>query len=339
MKRNIHKKVLGMLPVKAAVMALSASLLLTSCVVYTGGYSETDGVYYDPNKDTLPQGYGNYSGNQVGEYYDYEEAGIIEKNKHNQAESENRYYGSNWQNDSKSTSSDFGTYSGAETYYTDNGYWDMGFYRPWGGLYGGYYGWGMPYYGWNLGWGSNWGWNMGFGWNWGWNNWSWGSPWYGGGYYSPWYGGYYSPWYGGYYTRPYAYLPSRPSGPNYMGSNGSVNTTYNRNYNTNRGPGFTPSNRVPAQQSNRMGTSTGQYRTQPSSRSNQYNPNVGNRSTNYNRSTTTPRNNTYESRSNTGGFQNSSSGGFRSSGGGFSGGSSGGGGSRGGGGMRSGGGR
>ena len=198
MKRNIHKKVLGMLPVKAAVMALSASLLLTSCVVYTGGYSETDGVYYDPNKDTLPQGYGNYSENQVGEYYDYQDSGVIEKNKQNQAENESRYYGSNWQNDTKSTTSDFGTYSGAETYYTDNGYWGSGFYSPWNSYYGGYYGWGMPYYGMNWGWGSSWGWNVGLSWNWGFgSSWGWGNPWYGG--YSPWYGGYYNPWYGGYY--------------------------------------------------------------------------------------------------------------------------------------------
>jgi hypothetical protein len=42
-----------------------------------GGYSETDGVYYDPNKDTLPEGVIiNDGGNRVGEYYDYYEVPI-----------------------------------------------------------------------------------------------------------------------------------------------------------------------------------------------------------------------------------------------------------------------
>ena len=54
MKRNIHKNLLGMLKSKG-ILAISGGLLLVSCGAQMGGYSETDGVYYDPNKDTLPE--------------------------------------------------------------------------------------------------------------------------------------------------------------------------------------------------------------------------------------------------------------------------------------------
>jgi hypothetical protein len=71
MKRNIHKNLLGMLKSKG-ILAISGGLLLVSCGAQMGGYSETDGVYYDPNKDTLPEGVIiNDGGNRVGEYYDY----------------------------------------------------------------------------------------------------------------------------------------------------------------------------------------------------------------------------------------------------------------------------
>ena len=49
MERNIHKNLFSSLTSRVAVMAFSASMLLTSCVIQTGGYTETDGVYYDPN--------------------------------------------------------------------------------------------------------------------------------------------------------------------------------------------------------------------------------------------------------------------------------------------------
>ena len=67
MKKFTHKNLLGLLKSKA-VLAISSSLILTSCVIQTGGYSETDGVYYDPNRDTLPEGTVMNSGNRVGEY-------------------------------------------------------------------------------------------------------------------------------------------------------------------------------------------------------------------------------------------------------------------------------
>ena len=71
MKRNIHKNLLGLLKSKG-ILAVSGGLLLMSCGAQMGGYSETDGVYYDPNKDTLPEGVIiNGGGNRVGEYYDY----------------------------------------------------------------------------------------------------------------------------------------------------------------------------------------------------------------------------------------------------------------------------
>ena len=54
---------------KRALLLVAGSFLLISCGTQMGGYSETDGVYYDPNKDTLPEGVIlNDSGNQVDEY-------------------------------------------------------------------------------------------------------------------------------------------------------------------------------------------------------------------------------------------------------------------------------
>ena len=51
MKKNIHPNLWGLLKSKA-VLGVSAGMLMVSCGAYTGGYSETDGVYYDPNTDT-----------------------------------------------------------------------------------------------------------------------------------------------------------------------------------------------------------------------------------------------------------------------------------------------
>ena len=50
-----------------------------------GGYTETDGVYYDPNKDVIPEGIVMPEPNQVDEVYAYESdsASIIEQNQKN----------------------------------------------------------------------------------------------------------------------------------------------------------------------------------------------------------------------------------------------------------------
>ena len=70
--KNFNNKSLFNLIKSKGLLLIAGSSLLTSCIVYTGGYSETDGVYYDPNKDTLPAGtYGGNFGNQVDDYYNY----------------------------------------------------------------------------------------------------------------------------------------------------------------------------------------------------------------------------------------------------------------------------
>ncbi len=196
MKKNIHKKVFEMLRSKG-ILAISSALLLVSCGVYTGGYSETDGVYYDPNRDTLPEGVAMNGGNQVGQYYDYQ------NNDYPLEQSDvvyDRYKG--WNGISNSNlqypSSDWGDYTGTETNYYDNGW------------YGGYGYWGSPW-GWNS-FGPSWGWNVGFGWGspYGWYGgyspywnygWGWGNPYY------SWYGLGYNPYYwgGGYYANHWGY--------------------------------------------------------------------------------------------------------------------------------------
>lgn len=319
MKKNIHKKLFRYLKNGIALVAVS-SLTVSCMVVYSGGgYSETDGVYYDPTTDTLPEGYGDYqSGNKVGEYYDYQDTGVIEKNRQNKAEQNDRF-GRNWQlENGNSTNSDWGTYAGSETNYYD---------------------WGYPYYGWGFGYNP---WRWGFGYN----------SWYGGGYYgfwgSPWgfYGGYdpfywdfywgwnigfgyYSPFYwGGYPYYGYNRAPYRSSGANraLMNENRVRNQMSSRMNNSFRGPGINNStvngNSRSGYQQNRTNSYYNRTRTYNS------NSNSSIRSNTY-------RNQTFQNNSSrSGGFRNSNSGGsFRSSGG-FSGGSS-----RGnsGGGMRSGG--
>ncbi|HCN11911.1 MAG TPA: hypothetical protein DIS75_06180 [Chryseobacterium sp.] len=119
MKKFTHKNLLGLLKSKA-VLAISSSLILTSCVIQTGGYSETDGVYYDPNRDTLPEGTVMNSGNRVGEYYDYQ--ANDDQNKYLNSDNRNQSWKDN-------KNSDWGNYTGTDTYYSDNwGYSPFGDY-------------------------------------------------------------------------------------------------------------------------------------------------------------------------------------------------------------------
>lgn len=310
MRKFIHKNWSDLLKSRT-VLAVSGGMLLVSCGTQMGGYTETDGVYYDPDKDTLPVGVVMNEGNQVDEYYDYQDsASIIEKSQHNQQSRDNRYRNDNW-TDETATSSDWGTYAGSETnYYND--YWGhpfgFGFYPRFG--WGGYYGMGMGF-----GWGNSW-----FG--------SFYDPWFYGSYYSPFYGGfygfnpyygYYSPFYAGYgpygygygsyYNYPNYYAPPRRSrgangistdGINRMPQQNSGFRTANGNVNRNM-QNSTPQNSQPrirgTQQPRSNTRQMPQQRSEPRFRDN----------SNY---------------QNNGGFRSGDSGGFRSSGGGFNSGSS-----------------
>lgn len=183
MEKITYKKLLNSLTSKA-ILGVSAGLLLVSCGAQMGGYSETDGVYYDPNNDTLPQGAVMNGGNQIGDYYDYQ----AKENENKYLNSDNRE--SQWQ---ESQDSDWGNYTGTSTYYSDYGS-PFGFYSGFG--YGMSFGWGYggfgspfgygfdPYFGYYNPWGySPFGYNSFFGYN----------PYFG---YSPYYG--YNPYYGGY---------------------------------------------------------------------------------------------------------------------------------------------
>lgn len=232
MKKNILNSAAKRL--KAGGVTLLAGFALVSCTIQTGGYSETDGVYYDPSRDTLPEATQVHRGNRVGEYYDYQDSAYAKSRQYGKYGS-GRY--KHWDDDA--TSSDWGTYAGTDTNYSGWGY-PYGFYSP--------YSFYRPY-----GFGSYFGLGFGFG-----------SPWYSYGYspflydgfYSPFYSsyyGYYSPYfygynpygygYGGYYN-PYYYgygrtAPRRSAGPDgfYNGSartaapNGFRTASPNRNQN------------------------------------------------------------------------------------------------------------
>ena len=345
MKTIIHKNLLKLLKSKAALV-VSGGLILMSCGAYTGGYSETDGVYYDPNTDTLPEGYVNVEGgNKVGDYYNYQDStSIIQKSKQNEIERKNRYRNDNWYDGKKSPSSDWGTYSGSEMYYNNWGYgypWGMGRF---GMGYGGYFGYNI-----NYGWGSPWGFGFDPFWDyspWGYNSYFGYYPWG----YSPYYFGYnafyhynpygygyygaygYNPYYGyygSYNNNYYQRLPQRKSGADGSYNNGS---TYNRMNQQNNGFRTNNSYQRPV-----INDSQNPTRSQPRMRATERNSwEPTQRQLPENR---TYENRTFENRSNSGGFRGGDSGGFRS--GGFNSGSGSSGrvdsGSRSDGGMRSGG--
>lgn len=333
MKKNIHKNIFEMLKSKG-VLAVSTALLMISCGVQTGAYSETDGIYYDPNRDTLPEGYRGYNaGNQVGSYYDYQNSDYIPTQ---QEIVYDRYKDWNGQTSSQNvTSSDWGAYTGSEV-----NYYDSGWYNPYG-MYGGF-GWGIGF-----GFGSPWGWYGGYNPYWGYGGW--GSPWgyYGG--FGSWYG--YNPyWYGMGYGYPYwgnGYYGNGYYGNGYYGNHNSYNPprllntrsgsvgTFGRS-NSRLNSGFRNSTPYPNNTggfrrgsdnsmnnntyNNQGNMGTGRYRTAPQPRYN--NNNDGNRSSFPNNPQPTYRND------NNGGFRSSGSGntgGFRSgsTGGGFNSGSSG----------------
>ncbi|MCG2792118.1 MAG: prolyl-tRNA synthetase [Weeksellaceae bacterium] len=252
MKNINNTRFLNLLKSKALILIASSSLL-TSCVIYTGGYSETDGVYYDPNKDSLPAGSysGNY-GNKVDDYYSYQETNpsLYDNNQQNIQDQQNAY--------KLSSDSDWGSYTGTETTYTNFNNWG---YSGWGmGFgYGGFGGWGYPgygFYGWNSPFNS-WGWGFGFGWG---NSFY--SPWgWGGGFYDPFWGYGYGGWggyYGGYY-RPIYYNRSGGNGGRLTGMI-SQNRSGSRNdsrFNGINSSGFHGSRDI----RNQLGTSNSSIRT------------------------------------------------------------------------------
>lgn len=253
MKNINNTRLLNLIKSKALILIASSSLL-TSCVIYTGGYSETDGVYYDPNKDSLPAGSysGNY-GNQVDSYYNYQDTypSIYDNNQQNIQDQDNRYT-------LTSSSSDWGTYTGTETNYTSFNNWGYG---GWGmGFgYGGFGGWGYPGYG-MYGWNSpfnSWGWGMGFGWG---NSFY--SPWgWGGGFYDPYWGYGYGGWggyYGGGYYRPINY---NRSGVNGGRLNGMISQNRVGNRNSNRFDGINAGVRPNRNIRNEVGTINSGIRT------------------------------------------------------------------------------
>lgn len=186
MKKFTYKNLIDILKTKSVLM-VAGSLLLVSCGTQMGGYTETDGVYYDPNKDTIPEGVITNEINRVGNDYVYED-----------------YQTPNDYNDV--LNSDWGLYSGTDyNYYNDSWNYPYGFgYSPWGWNSG---------FGIGLSWGSPWG---GFGYN---PYWDFGfNPYYGFGYGSYWgYYGYnpyfgYNPYYGYGYTSPFRYKRSGADG-------------------------------------------------------------------------------------------------------------------------------
>lgn len=214
MEKNIFDKFLKR-NLKNSFLAFSAGLLLASCGSYMNGYSETDGVYYDPSRDTVPQGtYKGYAGNRVDENYDYSARPETEEDI---ARYGRKGYRRNW--NEKKSDSDWGEYAGSETQYSG---WGSA-YAPWYGSFG--YGWGHPYYGGRFGMSFGWGspWYSGY-YGYGVNPYWYGDPFYGGFYgyrpyyyspyyYSPYYGPYYYDYYG--YGVPYRYsVPRRNVGPN-----------------------------------------------------------------------------------------------------------------------------
>lgn len=181
MKKNIPINFLLSLKNKG-ILAIFGAAVLVSCGIQTGTYAEKDGVYYDPSRDTLPEGTVMPRTNRVGDYYDYQADSELTQNDLVYEKYKN-WNGS--ESNDAATYSDWGAYAGSETNYYDYG-WN---YYPYG-MYSGF------------------GWGMSFGWG------SWYSPWHWGGY-NPYYFGYgyspyafygmYNPWYGYGYGYPYFY--------------------------------------------------------------------------------------------------------------------------------------
>ena len=203
MKDYTYKNLFSSLLTKGG-MAILSSLALISCGIQSG-YTETDGIYYDPKSDKIEQRIAWQNTRYEDDYYRHVES-IIGQSQKNQKQQNEKYNNKNWGNNQKiKTSSDWGVYTGTQNNY----YYDS--YSVWGNPYNfhspyyfGYYNsyFGNYYSGWNLGfsWGNPWAYYNSYYWN--------ANPYWGySGYYSPWYyNPFYSPYYGGYYD--YYYYPN-----------------------------------------------------------------------------------------------------------------------------------
>lgn len=198
------------------ILAVSGGLLAVSCGTQAVGYTETDGVYYDPSTDTLPQASVSAEGNTVGSTYSYGDDAYDRSRRYG------RYGSGRYLQDKDAVSdSDWGNYAGTELQYNSWGS-PFGYYQPYG--FGSYFGLG---YGWSSPW-------FGMSYSPFWYD-SFYSPYYFGGYYgynpyyygyNPYYG-YYSPYYG--YGRGYGYsAPRRAVGPDgFRNSSGRSASSYN----------------------------------------------------------------------------------------------------------------
>lgn len=262
MKKNIYQNAMRLVKSKG-VLAVAAGLILASCGAQMGGYTETDGVYYDPNKDTLPQGVIiDGDGNTVGETYQYNSNSVIENSNQNVKEYKQRY--NSWDG---VPDSDWGVYNGTSTSFNSS-YWGspLGYYAPYGVMIGF-----MPVF--SYGPASFYGYNPYYS--------SFYSPYYSPYYsYSPYsyygggYGSYYDPYYSGYYFSGPAYKYQR-SGANGRGYNTAGNPGgLERNANTPKNTGFrtggsvlrtqgTPQSTVNTQQQPRLRNEQPGYQTQP----------------------------------------------------------------------------
>ena len=199
--------------VSKTALVLASGLFLVSCGIQSG-YTETDGIYYDPATDKIERKIAW----QEPDYYDMDEragfeednnqTGIIGQSQKNQQLQNQKYSNKNWGGESQriSSSSDWGTYAGTQNnFYYDNysswGYpYYSNFYSPYYfGYYNSYFGYPRSS-GWGLGfsWGmSPWSYNYNYYYNpyWNYNYWGY-SPYYNNDYYNPYY---YNPYYLGYY--------------------------------------------------------------------------------------------------------------------------------------------
>lgn len=336
MKKNIFKNLCELLNSKM-ILAISSGLILASCGTQMGGYSETDGVYYNPEKDTLPEGVVmNDEGNSVGEYYDYQDSTYVDQNVRSRDWQENSKY---WEDNSQN--SDWGNYAGSETNFNNwgwnsFGYWNSPFYWRSGLSFGMNWGWYDPF--WSYGYSPYWGFAGSYNPYWGWN-----SPYYGG--YGSYYGGY-NPYYYG-YSSMYPYYRSGANGRLYNSyQNGNKGGLLRQGTSNNgfRNQGVLTSPRTQSQQGinnngfRNPGSSPRPQNQQGVNNNGFRNPQIRNNTPQQNtpRNTTprnvTPRSNdrpTYQTpqRSPQPTIRSNDNGGFRS-GGGFNGGSSSGGGSR-----------
>lgn len=215
------------------ILVLSGALLLVSCGAQMGIYTETDGIYYDPKKDIIPERSYAYYESTAGDTWGEEaqEPGIIEQNRQNELQNRNRY--NSWSGVSQS---DWGTFAGTESSFNSWNNWGWGGFGwgwndPW--MWGGRWGMGLGFgWGWNdpWMWGNRWG--MGLGW--GWNSWNWGWGWNAGwGFGGPWFNPYWdfgwgNPWFFG---RPVNYKRSGPDMINRGNSGFSNNSNFNRGFN------------------------------------------------------------------------------------------------------------